>query len=460
MKLTRLLLASAAVALSVGIGAASAGDITYTVGQQVGSDTVNGQIVTDGTIGILAQSNIVGWKLDLTGPGATTTLTSVGGTSSVLLQGNDLTATQTKLLFNYSGGDGGLLLFQKSLFSGAQYYCNNTTSFICASGASVAPASINNPSFQIAAASGTQVIGTAGPAIADADLAASIQALADARTAQMMLNGLFSQLMLGLNEQVSCGNCGGAGMGFGSFNVSAHGRYAINEEWTAMGGLDIGQYKQKGADVKLNAGFASALQYDPAGFGASRPYAEVGLSGSLQNTSYARQYLTTSGMGMGSGSARNYDVSAFALVGWVSRVTPRDEVAANIGVSRTWQIVGGYAEQTDIANPFNATVPGGTDIMDVANVGAQYTHLYGHRIEADVNVGLDWSFHSESGLKPVVANVQVTPSQPGFVYYEFGGRLGYRVSRRLTADAFVNAIVAPRAIGTSVHGGFGARWSF
>ena len=54
-----------------------------------------------------------------------------------------------------------------------------------------------------------------GGASANAALQASIEALAQSRAAQMLIAQLESQLLLGLNEQVSCGNCGGGGVGCG-----------------------------------------------------------------------------------------------------------------------------------------------------------------------------------------------------------------------------------------------------
>jgi hypothetical protein len=73
--------------------------IAYSVNLAVGTDTVAGQIVTDGTIGVLGRANILGWNLILSGPGVTTDLTSSGGQSGSLLVGGDLTATANNLFF-------------------------------------------------------------------------------------------------------------------------------------------------------------------------------------------------------------------------------------------------------------------------------------------------------------------------------------------------------------------------
>jgi hypothetical protein len=59
-----------------------------------------------------------------------------------------------------------------------------------------------------------------------------------------------------------------------------------------------------------------------------------------------------------------------------------------------------------------------------------------------------------------VANLAVAGGRQSFVYYEVGGRLSLRVTERMTGDLFVNGVIAPRRIGSSVHGGAGLRWAF
>ena len=107
--------------------------------------------MTDGKSGVLSAADIVDWNLRVERVGASTALTSVGGASAVLLQGADVTATSTKLLFNFSGADAGYLLFQATpgVFSGTKYFCVDTTSGVCKAGASVVPGSVFDPSWRI-----------------------------------------------------------------------------------------------------------------------------------------------------------------------------------------------------------------------------------------------------------------------------------------------------------------------
>lgn len=55
-------------------------------------------------------------------------------------------------------------------------------------------------------------------------LLASIEELELSRLSQLIYNALLSSVLLGVNEQISCGNCGGPYVSFGSFDAGAHGR--------------------------------------------------------------------------------------------------------------------------------------------------------------------------------------------------------------------------------------------
>jgi hypothetical protein len=138
-------------------------DIIYNVSRTVGTGTATGFIRTDGNTGTLVLADIKDWNLlmtvgvttfDLTGPLS-------GNNSVVYMQGADLTATATNLLFNFSGLDNGVFLLQQNLFSGATYYCDAAAAGVCFQGESVVPGSVfNAATYQNVARSGNIVIGT------------------------------------------------------------------------------------------------------------------------------------------------------------------------------------------------------------------------------------------------------------------------------------------------------------
>jgi hypothetical protein len=444
---------------------AQAPGTTYIINQTIGNGSVVGQIVTDGKVGILSSSDIVGWNLNLNGVGASAVLTSAGGTSTVLFSGTDLTGTSSGLYFNFSGTDGGYLGIQDSqqIYSGNKYVCENTSWYGCKPGASVVPGSYTDPSAQFATESGVQELGVAGPTgpiLSNSSLLNSVQTLAQARMAQALINQLEAQILLGLNEQVSCGNCGGGSISFGSTDASAHGRYAFSPEWTLMLGGDLGQYQQQEANVSFTTGSAAAIQYDPTKFGASRPYAEAGFSTTYQRITYDRSYSTSTGSSTGVGKTHGNDFSAYAEAGWVDRITPRTEAAAYFSYSRLWQDIAGYTEPASSDNPLNAAIPAGVDVMDVASLNGQGTHLFGRRVEADFNGAVEWALNVHSGLRATVNSVEAMATQPDFVYYQLGSRVSIRLKSKLTADLFINSVLATHGIGCSAHGGLGFRWAF
>jgi hypothetical protein len=163
--------------LLVAASLCSADSITYDVNLTVGAATVTGDIVTDGTIGVLtALSNgpVINWNLQLTdnhdlcagspcavdlfgpyhfpGPGVPLEM--------LLGSGTDFTATATQLLFNFSGVDGGYFGFMNAV----DVFCLESTNF-CAGGGTGPGLEVSfgiGSVVQSTSLSGTWVIGTAG----------------------------------------------------------------------------------------------------------------------------------------------------------------------------------------------------------------------------------------------------------------------------------------------------------
>ena len=445
--------------------------ITYVVSQQIGSGSVVGQIGTDGTTGTLTSSNIKSWTLALNGKGATFSITDAN--SAVVVQGNALTATPQSLSFDYSSSGSNLLLFQQGLYSGNHYWCNANSAGACAQGASVVPNSAFDSAAIFEPRSGVQVLGMASGAAPTTpvgpinvtttdELNQSLYQLALSQQAQLITANLVGKLLLGKNDQVSCGNCGSAGLSFGSFSASAHGRKALTPELTALFGLAFGRYEEKGAFVTDSYTFAGGLRYDPADMGSSRPYFEVGAAiAPGQKASYRRAYLTGAGMATGAGATRTSNISAYARAGWVARLNRRDEVGGSLSLGHSWQTQRSYDEATGSGNPFAAQYNGGLRQMSMAGLSAQYTHLFGRRIEVGVDAGISRSFGSHSSIAATIAGFGQGKVDAGEITnFEPGARIGVRLSRRVKIDSFINATIANQSIGTSKHGGFAFGLSF
>lgn len=436
-------------------GLAQAQAVTFVISQTIGNGSVTGEIVTSGASGVLASNDIISWNLLLKGGSASTTLNP--GNSVFKIGGSDLTGNGGGLYFNFSGSDGGYMLVQTNLFSGAQYWCNNTSYYACNPGASVTPQTVSDPSFQSVRESGNQLIGKAMSVVPLSQLTGSIGALANTRTGQMISNQTQTGTLLGGHEQVSCGNCGGGGITLGSFAINSHGRVALGDEVTLLLGGAIGEFDHRDAHVAINATGAAALRYDPAAFGDARPYVEAGGSVTYDETRYRRSYMTAGGIGTSLSKTHGTDTSAYLRAGFIDRLSKRDEFAFSGHVTWLWQHVGGYAELADSTNPFNATLPAATDRMTVAGIDAQYTHLFGRSIELGLNGGIEHAFNRRSGIAAHISNLVIGANQPGFDFYTLGARIGIRVHRRITIDLIADTAILPHAIGTDSHAGGAVR---
>ena len=118
---------------------------SFPTGNPLQTDTVEGTITTDGTIGVIGSGNIVSWNLDLIDGlnsandfGLTTTNSSL-----VYGTGSALTATATALSFDFSGS--GEFLIQANSpgpLSGYRYFCFSTGVFACVAGETIAPQNV------------------------------------------------------------------------------------------------------------------------------------------------------------------------------------------------------------------------------------------------------------------------------------------------------------------------------
>jgi hypothetical protein len=151
-RLTRFLMI-AVVAAQLGSLVARA-DITYAIdttitsanptGNPLQTDTVNGSITTDGTIGVLGASDILSWNLDLIDDLNAANDVDLTNTNSAIIvfSGNNLTATATGLFFNYSGTGQFGIQEDGFFYSGEYYFCFSTGSADCLAGETITPGDV------------------------------------------------------------------------------------------------------------------------------------------------------------------------------------------------------------------------------------------------------------------------------------------------------------------------------
>ncbi|MDP4022101.1 autotransporter-associated beta strand repeat-containing protein [Methylobacterium sp. NEAU 140] len=289
----------------------------------------------------------------------------------------------------------------------------------------------------------------------------SARALAGDRFGAFVTQRVLGSVLTGFNQQISCGDCvSGFGLA-GSYSVGAQGRRAITEELIAIGGFaysgyDSGRIRVAGAPI-----FAGLLRYDPAGFGGARPFIDVGgLVAPWQTMTYGRTYAAGTMTGFGAGRMSSTSTSIFGRVGYVARLSPQDEVAAAVEIARGWQTLAGYGESQLVPNPYPLASRGGTDVINIAKLGAQYTRLFGTSVEAQVNLGVAHGFGLKSGLNPTVLGVPFETPVGDTTWAEYGARLSYRVRQDLALDAFILGTLGPRPVGDTIHGGASVRYAF
>jgi hypothetical protein len=291
----------------------------------------------------------------------------------------------------------------------------------------------------------------------------SVNDLARQRFNQMITNRVLGTVLLGVNEQINCSDCISAFGSAGSFSAGIHGRKSLTNNLSLLAGIAYTQYSEGGYSVTSAPIGAFALRYDFVDWGSSRPFFDIGtILTPYEKVRYTRSYQTSLGAVSLDSQTTASNYAVYGRAGWMSRLSPRDEVAASIEVWQLWQRVAGYTDPAGAPlNPFDATVASGTDRTNLVKIGGQWTHLFGSSVEANVNGGWVQSFGSHSGIvATVTGNGTVVPTIGNQGWFEYGGRLGFRITKGWVADLFLNGTAGPQPVGNTLHGGVGLRISY
>ena len=291
---------------------------------------------------------------------------------------------------------------------------------------------------------------------------ASINDLAKQRFNQMITNRVLGTVLLGINEQVNCNDCVSAFGSAGSFSAGIHGRKNLTENLSLLAGIAYTQFSEGGYNVTSAPIGAFALRYDFVDWGSSRPFFDIGtILSPFQKVRYTRSYTTSLGAVTLDSRTSSEDYAVYGRAGWMSRLSPRDEVAASVEIWQLWQRVKGYIDPAAAFNPYDASIAGGTDRTNLVKVGGQWTHLFGSSVEANINGGWVQSFAAHSGIvATVTGDGVVVPTIGNQGWFEYGGRLGFRITQGWIADLFLNGTAGPQPVGNTIHGGLGLRISY
>src|SRR5229473_5454064 len=216
--------------------------------------------------------------------------------------------------------------------------------------------------------------------------AGSIGNLASQRFNQMITNRVLGTVLLGVNEQVNCSDCVSAFGSAGSFSAGVHGRKEITPNLSLLAGIAYTQFSENGYSVTSAPIGAFALRYDFTDWGSSRPFFDIGaILSPFEKVRYGRSYMTSLGAVSLDSQTDSSDYGVYGRAGWISRLSPRDEVAASVEVWQLWQRVNGYTDPTVAFNPFDASVASGTDRTNLVKIGGQWTHLISNSVEGNLN---------------------------------------------------------------------------
>ena len=155
-KSSRLAIWLAFILVALGTAVTANASIIYSIdatitsssptGNPAQTDTVMGTLTTDGTIGAIGLSHIVGFDLHLMDDlNAANNIELTPGNSSIVEDtGGALSASATALSFNFSASGADFLIQANSPgpFSGFSYFCFSGGSFACAAGETIAPRNV------------------------------------------------------------------------------------------------------------------------------------------------------------------------------------------------------------------------------------------------------------------------------------------------------------------------------
>jgi len=86
----------------------------------------------------------------------------------------------------------------------------------------------------------------------------------------------------------------------------------------------------------------------------------------------------------------------------------------------------------------------------------------GQHIEANVSAGYAFAFDANYGSDATISGFGAASgaAATSFGWAELGGRLSYRFSKHVTADAFVLGTLGAEPAGSQIHGGLALRMAF
>ena len=277
----------------------------------------------------------------------------------------------------------------------------------------------------------------------------SIGDLAKQRFNQMITNRVLGTVLLGVNEQVNCSDCVSAFGSAGSFSAGIHGRKEITPNLSLLAGIAYTQYSEGGYSVTSAPIGAFALRYDFVDWGSSRPFFDVGtILSPFEKVRYSRSYMTQPRRGV----ADQLDQQQQLRRLWQGGLD-QPALAARRGrrLGRGLAVVAAGRAATRIRPPPRSirSTPRSrpAPIEPISSRSADNGRICSAAAsKANINGGYVQSFATHSGIvATVTGDGTVVPTIGNQGWFEYGGRLGFRITKGWVADLFVNGTAGPAA---------------
>ena len=239
-------------------------------------------------------------------------------------------------------------------------------------------------------------------------------------------------------------------------------RWFNGEGLTLRGGLAALTGSAPGADFRSSFLAAGSANYVIGDFTGYSPFVEAGgaiapkASFALQR-SYLNGFdpITVRGQTTGSWSY------AYASLGAAFDVSKTTQAALSLELGRYALNTGGYAEAWGPGNPFNATMSAGRDAMNDLKFVGQVTHNLSDELDLGLRMAAARGAKPSSEVRVAVAGMGGSVGEAKAAHWlEYGARLGYRINRRLSVNAFFDGVTGDRYMGRSIHGGLGLKVGF
>jgi probable HAF family extracellular repeat protein len=304
--------------------------------------------------------------------------------------------------------------------------------------------------------------GTTGLTTADS-LRDSVTGLAQAQGGVMAQHHGIAAPLLGADRPIGLGTEAGIFAAVGSATGGGYARYGSASGFAVLGGFAYTRENYARAELKDNITAAAAVQYVHNTESWWRPFVEAGgWIAPNSRMDFARSYVNGAGTATGRGATRGDLSYSYGRAGILLAHTQESQIALSAEIGHERLKLDAYAEPDGMANPFPAALSAGTDRMNVFKARAQASRSFDARIDATIYGAFAHGFDRRSDVVAyVVPFGAIAPSLERHLdWFEYGARVGYRLTEAMTLDVFANGVSGGDGIGTRVHGGAGLRMRF